>query len=215
MFRSLLPDEIRVSETRESSDPEALHPEEAACVARAVRKRRLEFATGRLCARRALAELGVHDFVLLPDEQRVPRWPEGIVGSITHSSGYCAAAVARGERWIGLGLDVESAEPLARELVPRICRPAERGRLATLPGREGLDWPKLHFSAKEAAFKSYYPLARHMLGFQDMELEIDAEAGSFLARLVREDAPAARGRRSFPGRFALGEDLVFSVALLD
>jgi hypothetical protein len=40
-------------------EPDALHRAEAECVRGAVRKRRREFAGGRLCARRALAELGI------------------------------------------------------------------------------------------------------------------------------------------------------------
>jgi len=215
VFRALLPACVVVIETAEACGVEALPPDEASCVANAVAKRRAEFATGRVCARRALAALGVEGWPLLPDAQRVPVWPPGVVGSITHARGYTAAAAARRGEVAGLGLDVEVASPLAPDLVDRICLAAELRRQAALPRLSGLDWPKLHFSAKEAAFKGYYPLARRMLGFHDMELEIDAAASAFVARLVARDAPAADGRRAFRGRFAWSEAHVFTAVVLD
>jgi len=58
-----------------------LHPDELAAVERAVPKRRAEFGTARLCARRALSSLGFEPAALLPHEGREPRWPPGAVGS--------------------------------------------------------------------------------------------------------------------------------------
>src|SRR5215469_3139377 len=72
-------------------DPRVLAPEEAAHVARAVPKRVGEFAAGRACARRALEQLGVPDFVLRVGPHREPIWPVGMAGSITHTAGFCAA----------------------------------------------------------------------------------------------------------------------------
>src|SRR5437763_335927 len=79
-----------------------LYPEERACIARAVPKRRAEFATGRVCARQALERLGVAVGPLLPHPDRSPAWPPGIVGSISHTDGYCAVAVAEATRALGI-----------------------------------------------------------------------------------------------------------------
>ena len=57
--RALFPACVEGEELTSPSDAEPLHPDEEAHVARAVDKRRLEFALGRTCARRALARLGV------------------------------------------------------------------------------------------------------------------------------------------------------------
>jgi 4'-phosphopantetheinyl transferase EntD len=70
-----------------------LFPEEAA-ISRAVEKRRRDFRTVRHCSRRALRELGVPPTAVAPGERRKPVWPPGVVGSLTHCTGYRAAAVA-------------------------------------------------------------------------------------------------------------------------
>ena len=114
-----------------------LHPDEAACIARAGVKRRREFAVGRDLARRAFAQLGIEGFALLSDGDRVPRWPEGVVGSISHCAGCCAVVVARRGRILSLGLDVERAERLEDELLARICTPRELERARALPPPAG------------------------------------------------------------------------------
>src|SRR3981081_2727213 len=71
-----------------------LFPEEEAAISRAVEKRRRDFRTVRHCSRRALRELGVPPTAVVPGERRKPVWPPGVVGSLTHCTGYRAAAVA-------------------------------------------------------------------------------------------------------------------------
>ena len=178
-------------------------------------KRRREFAVGRDLARRAFAQLGIEGFALLSDGDRVPRWPEGVLGSISHCAGCCAVVVARSGHILSLGLDVERAERLEDELLARICTPREIERARALPPPEGTDWGKLVFSAKESAYKCYFPLARKLLGFQDMEIEFSADAASFNARLLREDAPGPGGVRCFAGRAAWTPDFVLAGVVLE
>jgi 4'-phosphopantetheinyl transferase EntD len=216
-IRTLFPETVlTLAETGSAVGEDAeLHPEEAARVARAGAKRRREFATGRRLARRAFAQLGIEGFALLSDADRVPRWPEGVVGSISHCAGCCAVVVARRGRILSLGLDVERAGRLQDELLARICTPREIERARTLPPPDGVDWGKLVFSAKESAYKCYFPLARRLLGFQDMEIEFSADATSFQARLLREDAPRPGGVGCFAGRAAWTPDFVLSGVLLE
>ena len=216
-IRAIFPEPVVTVTTTERAGGEeiSLHPDEAACIVRAGAKRRREFAAGRSAARRALEQLGIEGFALVSDADRLPRWPEGVVGSISHCAGCCAVAVATRGRILSLGLDVERAGPLADGVLARICTPRERERARALAPPEGVDWGKLVFSAKESAFKCYFPLARTLLGFQDMEVEFSADAASFRARLLREDAPAAAGARCFQGRAAWTRDLVFAGVVLE
>lgn len=216
-IRTLFPAPIVTLTATESGEGEgaALHPEEAACIVRAGAKRRREFTAGRSTARRALAQLGIEGFALLADADRVPSWPEGVVGSISHCAGCCAVVVAKRGRILSLGLDVERAGPLEDELRARICTPRELERARALTPPEGIDWGKLVFSAKESAYKCYFPLARTLLGFQDMEIEFSADPARFSARLLRENAPAAAGARRFEGRAAWTRDLVFAGVVLE
>lgn len=192
----------------EATTAGALLPAEAACIRRAVDKRRREFTAGRLCARTGLAKLGIHGFALVPDAERVPVWPPGVTGSISHCKGYCGVALARLDAVAGLGFDVERAAALEPELLARICTARERARL---PSQAGAPDPgKLTFCAKEAFYKCYFPLARTFLGFQDVEVEFAPGLRGFEARLVRADAPAARGVRELAGRLAWNDAFVFA-----
>lgn len=59
LLNALLPSGVAVSELFTDPPHIDLHPQEAAVVARAVDKRRREFAAVRLCARTALRRIGV------------------------------------------------------------------------------------------------------------------------------------------------------------
>src|SRR5512134_460449 len=106
---------------RDPSPP--LLAEEEPLVARAVDKRRREFAKGRACARAALARLGCVAGPLLTGSEREPLWPDGVVGSVTHTDSYCAVAVVRSAACAGLGIDAELAEPLDPPIADRISTP--------------------------------------------------------------------------------------------
>src|SRR5215475_9485627 len=77
---------------------------EASAIAHAAPGRRREFASVRHCARRALRRIGLPPAPILPDADGVPRWPTGVVGSMTHCEGYRAAVVARSGRVRGIGI---------------------------------------------------------------------------------------------------------------
>jgi 4'-phosphopantetheinyl transferase EntD len=190
----------------------ALFPEEEALMARAVDKRRREFATARGCARRALAALGVAAAPILPGERGAPQWPPGIVGSITHCSGYRAAAVARARDMRTVGLDAEPDEALPDGVLGVISLPGERARLRDLAlAAPGTCWDRLLFSAKETVYKAWFPLTRRWLGFEDADITINAADGTFGVRLL-VTAPAADGSplTGFTGRWLARGGLILT-----
>jgi len=193
---------------------DALHAEERECAERMGEKRRREFALGRACARRALAELDIEDFPLLRGERREPVWPRGVVGSLTHCRSFCAAAVARQDVIAGLGLDAETARTPSRRFTERISTPHERSWLEALPPSPAVDWGVVLFSAKESFYKCYFPLARTFLGFRDAEVRLDPDAGSFTVQLCRDDAPPALGTRTFQGRYQTDSNRVITAVTL-
>jgi 4'-phosphopantetheinyl transferase EntD len=177
-----------------------LFPDEAAAVARAVDRRRREFATARSLAREAMAGLGVAPVSVPPGERGAPRWPPGVVGSITHCAGYRAATVARAGQVRAIGIDAEPDAPLPDGVLDRVSLPGERAMLRGL-AVPGPRWDLLLFSAKESVYKAWFPLTGRWLGFEDAELTIhpttgDAAAGTFAARILVADLSATDGAAS-------------------
>ena len=160
-------------------------PRKKPIIARAVARRRREFAAGRACARAALAQLGEPPVPILRGPRDAPQWPAGIAGSITHCAGYRAAAAARTAGVVTLGLDAEPDEALPAGVLDVISRPQERAQLAALAAAhpDAACWDRLLFCAKESVYKAWFPLAQEWLGFDDAEIVIDV-GGTFTARLL-------------------------------
>jgi 4'-phosphopantetheinyl transferase EntD len=175
-----------------------VRPAEAELVARAVAKRRLEFARGRACARAALALLGGPSVDILMGRDREPLWPNGFVGSLTHTDGFCAGAVARRDRFAGLGLDAEPDTPLEPTVAEQVASREECERAAARAGHDPARAAHLVFSAKEAFYKCQFPLTRSFLGFDAVRIEVDENA---LSCVLLEAAGPFRPGTTFRGRW--------------
>lgn len=167
------------------------HEAERALVARAVQKRRDEFATGRALAHELIARLGVADEPLLPGKLpgslRAPAWPHGLLGSISHGAGLCVVAVASQSECSMLGLDVEDSSPLRPKLWRHVLREEERRELDKLSDDDAGRRAKLVFSAKECFYKALSPRLNRVLNFEDVRLTVDDD-GSFSGELLVDDA---------------------------
>jgi len=142
---------------------------ETAVQANAVRSE--HFRLGREAAHEALIHLGVSaPSVISRGEMREPIWPPGIVGSISHSNGLSAAAVAFKNKVLGLGLDIEEKDRLIPEsVIMRVCTADELSWLGNFSGDRRLD-ALLVFSAKECIYKCFFPKFKVFLGFADAVL---------------------------------------------
>ncbi|WP_035644282.1 4'-phosphopantetheinyl transferase [Bradyrhizobium sp. ORS 285] len=183
-----------------------LFPEERAFIQAAVPKRRAEFATARILARKALGALGAAPIPLVPGPDRAPTWPRGFTGSISHCDNFCAVVVARSTDLISVGLDVENRRELDRAMQDLVLTPAERQWVATQREELRPTLPILIFSAKEAYYKCQYPVTSGFLDFQDVELAIDWASGTYTARVLKPAWPAAVACLS--GRFLIDDDRV-------
>lgn len=128
--------------------------------------RRQEFTSGRHCASQALKSLGASmECSIIPDEDGLPTWPSGYVGSISHCREQVVAVAAPADAVACLGIDIENVQRLSQAAADRIlCDPE-------------MDWVQgstrlasLVFSAKEAVYKAYYPHYRRSANFKDVHL---------------------------------------------
>jgi 4'-phosphopantetheinyl transferase EntD len=210
-LNGLFPAGALAAEMREAGDSSLLFAAEAQCLGRAVPKRVQEFAAGRLCARRLLAEFGIVDFPLKVAGDRQPIWPETLIGSITHTRGFCAAVVAQKTHMSAIGIDCEVAGSVRQEIWPKLFTPAETLWLRSLPNPQQAPAATLIFSAKEAFYKCQYPLVGERLGFHDARVAVPdwgATRGEF-ALHARSDAAIARHAiLPLQGRYIFHEDFV-------
>lgn len=195
-FAELLPPTV-VAHTTTRLDETGMTLEEVRCIASAVPARRAEFATVRRLARRSLRELGaLGDPAILPGASREPLWPNGFVGSLTHCAGFAAAAVARSNRVVAIGIDAEPAVSLPADVADLVLGREER---EWLPSREPR-WTSAVFSAKESVYKMWQPLTGGWLDFHDAAIR--PVAGGFEATLSsRASLPGLP--TAFRGRWAL------------
>jgi 4'-phosphopantetheinyl transferase EntD len=213
VLADIVPPQVAADEAFGDPPDAVLFPEEEAVVARAVDKRRREFAAARACARAGLARLGVPPAPILPGRRGAPQWPPGIVGSMTHCAGYRASAVARVEDMLTLGLDAEPDGPLPDGVLGAVATSDERARLDALAAvAPAPNWDRLLFCAKEAVYKAWFPLTRRWLGFKEAEITISPADGTFAARLL-VGGPVLDGSRltGFTGRWLARDGLILTV----
>jgi 4'-phosphopantetheinyl transferase EntD len=165
--------------------PGALPVIEAAAIARASDKRRMEFAAGRMAAARAMAMLGRAAVPVPAGADRAPIWPSGLCGSISHAGGWAVAVVSADPRIAALGLDMEPEVPLEEGLWPSIFSATEQDMAAKAdhPGLFALQV----FVAKEAAYKAQYPLSQTLFDFHTLQTRWQEER--FFARFTTDCPP--------------------------
>jgi 4'-phosphopantetheinyl transferase EntD len=190
MIADILAAPVAVAEAFGDLPDVELYPGEEAVIASATDKRRREFSTGRACARAALARLGVPAGPILRGTRGAPRWPAGVVGSITHCAGYRACAVAFERDVVAIGLDAEPNDRLPDGVLRAVAGEAEQAEITALAAtRPEVSWDRLLFSAKESVYKAWYPLTGGRLGFRDAHVEFDPGRGTFAARLLVDGGP--------------------------
>lgn len=204
---AILPPGVSFAEVVDASAAANLFPEEAATLGLVVPTRHRQFSLGRSCAHRALAALGFPPAPILVGAHGEPLWPQGIVGSITHSDGYCGAAVARATRFAGIGIDAEVNDALPNDVLTLISNDLERKQIAALPKQE-ISWDRVLFSIKESIYKAVFPTIQRWLGFEDASVTIYPGKVTFRATLTIEDSI-----RTICGRFIIAGGQVITVAV--
>ena len=201
------------------SDPPGLAPmpEEEPLIARSVAKRRNEFITVRHCARLALGELGFPPVPILKGDKGEPCWPDGVVGSLTHCTGYRGAVVGRGGVVRSVGVDAEPHDVLPDGVLDAISLPEERSEMTAMPA--GVHWDRILFCAKEATYKAWFPLTKRWLGFEDAHITFDVDgsgSGGTFESLILIDGAALSGPplTSLAGRWSVERELVLTATVL-
>lgn len=217
LIAAIAPEPAAAFDTRAEILDAPLFPGERETVRRAVASRCAEFTTARACARRALAGLGLPPAEIPTGPRGEPHWPRGVVGSIAHCDGYRGAVVGHAKQVVSIGIDAEPNRPLPDGVLEAVSLPEEANwvdrLLATAPE---IRWDRLLFCTKEAVYKTWFPLTRSWLDFQDALITVDPANERFTAKL-RVAGPSFQNREvtGFSGRFLVRDGLILtSIALV-
>jgi 4'-phosphopantetheinyl transferase EntD len=202
---NLFPEGVVAFECDSVGTTEQLFDTERFCVEHSVKSRVQEFASGRACARAALAQLGLPVMPIPSGPDRAPIWPQGFVGSISHASGHCVAVAGRmkqrtcGHVLTSLGVDIEQLGVVTPDLWPQLMHRREMERLQSLSEVERTLTATVVFSAKEAFYKAQFPITRSWIDFDDVVVEVCAQ--TYVVHINNTDLPIARWAQTFEGRF--------------
>lgn len=214
-LQNLLTDAVVAVEQRpregDAVDERHAWPEELAALGTVVEGRRRDYVLGRRCAREAIEALGHEPLPILSGPKREPLWPGGLIGAITHTQGYVAAAVARQVQVASVGIDAEPDEALPGNVIRRIARPEELEWVdGGVAGHGVANRDRLLFSAKEAVYKAWFPLAGRWLGFDDARLSFDAAVGRFTAEILVDPQVDGRRLEHFVGRYTSVDGVILT-----
>jgi 4'-phosphopantetheinyl transferase EntD len=154
---------------------------------------------------------------ILKGDKGEPCWPDGVVGSLTHCTGYRGAVVGRRDAVRSVGIDAEPHDVLPKGVLDAISLLAERTEIPrALPGE--LHWDRILFCAKEATYKAWFPLTKRWLGFEDAHITFLADsesAGRFVSRILIDPAAVSGPPlTSLAGRWSVERGLVLTAIVL-
>jgi 4'-phosphopantetheinyl transferase EntD len=142
---------------------------------RSVEKRQAEYLAGRYCAKHALRAINLDAPAISSGKHREPLWPEGVVGSISHTNELAVACVSKSPHILGIGIDLEKI------IDSETCKKIER---MILTNRDRENTPRmlmseekycsLVFSLKESFFKAAFNQVGKYFDFDSISIiEVD------------------------------------------
>lgn len=171
--------------------------------------RKAEYFAGRYCGRKLLQNKSISS--VIDSYQRVPVWPDGWCGSISHTKDNVIVIAAPRSACILPGVDIESknfASVLEAQNI--FASPEEREYLL----KTGLPYPLgllILFSAKESLYKSIWSKVKRVLEFRSAKLvELNKVQQSFTLVLSDSLTSTLQSGAEFDGRYTVYKDSIIT-----
>lgn len=179
-------------------------------------KRQAEFLAGRYAALRVLQKLDMPTCNIPIGNNRSPVWPQGVVGSISHSNTTAICAAARNNHYQHLGIDIESKLSLAlvNEIEKIIINTNEANllRSSSTHNLSFTDAFTLVYSAKESLFKALHPEVNNYFDFSAAELtKLCNKTKQFELVLLQDLSLKLTAGTLFIGKFYFDETQVITL----
>lgn len=181
-----------------------------AALVNAVAKRRAEYLASRYCGQVLLGQANAASMVIGTHE-RVPQWPAGWRGSISHSDKYALVVIAPESAGLMPGIDIEQWQPeVMLETADMFASPDEQLQLSAL----AMPYPQALltlFSAKESLYKSQWPEVRRYFDFQAAKVTCFNEAEQRFTLTLKETlTPELKRGTTFSGSYTFLSDAVIT-----
>ncbi|XAM73909.1 4'-phosphopantetheinyl transferase superfamily protein (plasmid) [Pantoea stewartii] len=175
-------------------------------------KRRAEFFSGRLCADMAMNLLGFFNKQVAVSPARVPLWPEGLIGSISHTDNLAIAVVAHVDTLTLIGVDLEIRNPeVFISIADQFTSTQEQIYLQTTEMPYDLAL-LITFSAKESLYKALWPEVNAFFDFSAAAIiNIDINTQKFHLRLTTSLTNKFQSGTVFSGNYCLFEENVITL----
>lgn len=149
-----------------------------------INKRKIEFLLGRYCAQKSLFNLGIQVGFLDRNENRVPIWPNGYTGSISHSNEHFIAVSSSTTNYSGLGVDIEKfiSQKYFLSISNFILNYDEKNLMKEIDSNKKMLFLTLFFSAKESFYKLFFQQTSIKLDFTAISI-IKFDYNHYIIRL--------------------------------
>ncbi len=184
-----------------------LHPREQAETTKMGAKRLKDFRASRYCARKALEQVNISGFPLLPSKDRAPVWPAEISGSITHKGDRCLAVISAKSKITSIGVDIEYNSPLKNTLTKQILTESEIQ--GTDHDSQDLILAKLIFSIKESIYKCLNPIYNQWIGFKDVTVKLNQSMNNFQV-IAENSLHPSISLNAIQGSWLIEKDYIYS-----
>ncbi len=152
-----------------------IFPEEYLIVKNSIQKRKKEFIAGRTLAKLALESYGIENYPLLSGKNREPLWPDGIIGSISHTNTFACTVVTKNTTFSSVGIDIETLEHIHKNELELILTKFELDWISTIRSELQNIIHKIIFSVKESFYKCAFPIINRYIDFKQVDVIVKHE----------------------------------------
>lgn len=178
----------------------------------AVKKRKAEFLCGRFLAHKALKQLDFSVEHIPIGKNRAPIFPNGCLGSISHTQreAICAAARLSDFQYLGVDLEEVITTSTMNEVESLIINEAEK-RLIYHTGLTPEAALTLAYSVKESIFKALHPSVGYYFDFSAARIKaLSTSSGEVICSLARDLSPELPAETLISGEFCIDDNTVLS-----
>lgn len=164
---------IVIAQCSAEGSPSSLRPSELASLGEVSEARRTKFSIGRQCARVCLSHLVEGDVPLVKTSLGDVDWPQGIVGSVAHSTTTVLCAAAQTSDFLSVGIDTEESSERAVCAAAFVSVGDEFARFKRRTCGTAIDTATAFFVAKEATLKAVSSLLRQGIEYSDITIRVE------------------------------------------